>query len=372
MKRKLILGLLVFLAADFLATANNAFSAPLNVVTVGAPAVNCVFDPSCKIVVTDFTAPVPIAISGTSFLQSRTYAGNPGAPANGFYAYEYRIDLTHATSTVSPPPCIHSLTVPVGPVVSLDYNGDKVSTDQVFVVTKGGMGSISIASADQDAAGNVTFTFSSPVCPGTSLAGGQTTYFFGLVSKNAPAPVTATITEAGGAAHQIAARAPNQATPVACGIPGYSPAYWNDAGTIQYHNNCYNYGNNKRTDTYAQPGRYAGAKATVMQCPNVIAGAVADGLIQTTATGVCPKGMDKIAMVVDPDVDYHWYRQGSDGMWSHKPGPGKATNLDGSNNPISNPETANRCGGGFCYKQFCGYFCTCSDVQQGQGHATIN
>ena len=128
MKRKLILGLLVLLA-----TANNALSAPLNVVTVGAPAVNCVFDPTCRIIVSDSTASVPIAISGTSFLQSRTFTGNPGAPANGFYAYEYRIDLTQATSTVSPPPCIRSLTVPIGPVINLDYNGDHTSTDQVYV-----------------------------------------------------------------------------------------------------------------------------------------------------------------------------------------------------------------------------------------------
>jgi hypothetical protein len=367
MKRKLIMGLLVLLA-----TANNVFSAPLKVVTVGAPAVNCVFDPTCRITVSDSIAPIPIAISGTSFLQSRTFTGKPGAPANGYFAYEYRIDLTQATSTTSPPQCIRSLTVPIGPVISLDYNGDHISTDQVYVVTQGGLGTISIASANQDAAGNVTFNFSSPVCPGTPAAGGQTTYFFGLVSQRAPVPVTATITEVSGSVHNIAARAPNPVTTTACGIPGYSPAFWNDAGTIQYHNNCYNYGNNKRTDTFAQPGRYAGAQATVMQCPNVIAGAVADGLIQTTATGVCPTGMDKIAMVVDPGNDYHWYRQGSDGMWTHKPGGGQATNLDSSNVPISNPETANRCGGGLCYSQFCAYFCTCSDVQQGQGHATIN
>src|SRR5450759_3119994 len=94
MKLKLILSLLVLLA-----TANNVLSAPLNVVTVGAPAVNCVIDPTCRITVSDSIAPVPTAISGTSFLQSRTFTGNSGAPANGFYGYEYRIDLTPVSYT---------------------------------------------------------------------------------------------------------------------------------------------------------------------------------------------------------------------------------------------------------------------------------
>ncbi|MEQ8214119.1 MAG: hypothetical protein ABRQ35_09505, partial [Smithellaceae bacterium] len=43
-----------------------------------------------------------------------------------------------------------------------------------------------------------------------------------------------------------------------CNIPPYSPAFWNDGGTVQLNNNCYNYGNNKRTDTFAQPGRRSG------------------------------------------------------------------------------------------------------------------
>lgn len=367
MKQKWLLALLVLLAI----TADT-FATPLHVVTVGAPKINCVFNTSCKVVVADTTAPIPIAITGDNFLQSRTFDGSTGAPASGYHAYEYRVDLSRATSSVSPPPCIRTLTVKTGPIASFDFNADGVATDQVYVVTQGGLGSIGIASADQDAASNITFTFTSPVCPASAAAGGQTSYFFGYVSAQTPVNVTATITEAGGAAHPIAARAPNPVVTTACGIPPYSPAYWNDAGTIQYNNNCYNYGNNKRTDTYAQPGRHAGAQTSVMQCPNVTTAAVADGLIQTTATGTCPSGMDKIAMVVAPNVDYHWYRKGSDGMWTHKPGGTPATNLDGAGHTISNPETANRCGPGLpCYSQFCGYFCTCSDVLQGQGHATI-
>ncbi len=161
-----------------------------------------------------------------------------------------------------------------------------------------------------------------------------------------------------------------------CSIPPYSPAYWNDGGlgTIQPHNNCYNYGNNKRTDTFAQPGRASGILLSWgdMQCSKVMNAAIADGLQALPASGVCPGNRDKVALVVDPGTDYHWYRLGSDGMWSHKPGGGEATNLDNSGNTISNPETANRCGTWLCYTDFCGYLCSCSDDDQGQGHENIN
>lgn len=40
---------------------------PLKVVNVGAPAVNCVFDPSCAVNVTDTTAPIPIPAGGLTF-----------------------------------------------------------------------------------------------------------------------------------------------------------------------------------------------------------------------------------------------------------------------------------------------------------------
>ena len=149
--------------------------------------------------------------------------------------------------------------------------------------------------------------------------------------------------------------------------------------------NCYNYGNNKRTDTFAQPGRAAGAMyALPITCNGAYNAAVADGLVPLTASGACPGGRDKVALVVAPCVapgcaapfyngnDFHWYRLGSDLMWTHKPGGSQATNLDNSFNLIANPETANRCGSGLCYSDFCGYLCSCSDVQQGQGHENIN
>lgn len=156
-----------------------------------------------------------------------------------------------------------------------------------------------------------------------------------------------------------------------CNIPSYTPSYWNDGGTVQFNNNCYNYSNNKRTDTFAQPGRAAGAMYTSLTCPEVTSGALADGLDPLPPSGDCPKGFcrkyAKLALVVAPGWDYHWYRLDKNGMWTHKPGGTPATNLDNSGNPITNPETADR----GPYTEFCGYFCSCSSATEGNGHENI-
>lgn len=69
---------------------------PLKVVNVGAPAINCVFNPPCTVAVSDSVSNVPMSAGGTGRLQSRTYKGMPGSPANGLFAYEYGLDLTNA------------------------------------------------------------------------------------------------------------------------------------------------------------------------------------------------------------------------------------------------------------------------------------
>jgi hypothetical protein len=157
-----------------------------------------------------------------------------------------------------------------------------------------------------------------------------------------------------------------------CSTPSYSPSFWNDGGTVQGSNNCYNYGNNKRTDTFAQPGSSSGE-----ECPFpptaacITTKATADGLIPSPGINQCDWDQQSVAMAIAPGpgfFDYHWYRQDSNFMWSHKPGGTQATNLDSSGNPISDPATADRGD----YTIFGGYFCTCSDSVQGQGHAIIN
>ena len=139
--------------------------------------------------------------------------------------------------------------------------------------------------------------------------------------------------------------------------PVYEPEKWNDGGTIQYSNNCYNYACNIQTNTYAQPGEAHGVNLLwpdQMQCDPVTNAAEADGLkkLVNQSCGIC---CHKVALAVWPNMDYHWYRQDKNGKWSHKPGGTEATNLDNSGNPIDDPATADRGN----YVDFCGYFCVC-------------
>ena len=179
---------------------------PLKVVSVGAPAINCVFNPPCTVSVSDIVSDIPMSAGGTGRLQSRTYKGMLGSPANGLFAYEYRLDLTNAIGALSIA-CIDWMTISFGPVVStLDYNGDH-KPDQVFVVTSGGLGTIGLSSAIQTGS-NIKFKFASPVCEGGAPGKGDTTFFWGLVSKKPATTVTATLHETGGATHVVKARSP--------------------------------------------------------------------------------------------------------------------------------------------------------------------
>jgi hypothetical protein len=77
----------------------------------------------------------------------------------------------------------------------------------VFVVTGGGIGTIGIASAIQTGS-SIRFNFTSPICSGGAAGRGDSSFFWGLVSKTSPKPVTATLHETGGATHVVKARSP--------------------------------------------------------------------------------------------------------------------------------------------------------------------
>ena len=128
----------------------------------------------------------------------------------------------------------------------------------------------------------------------------------------------------------------------------FNPTWWNTA-TVRPYNNCYNYASNRRTDTFAQPGRATCAGTSTMACTNVSNGAASDGASQGCTTGA-PRWY--MALVVAPGYDYHWYRYQSNGYWGHKPGSTSAKNTDDSGVVITNPQTANR----GPYTSFCGYW----------------
>lgn len=184
-----------------------ASAANLTVVTVAAPDINCIFETDCTIVVTDSVGTIALpSAAGTARLQSRTFVGKPGAPADGKTGYEYRVDLTQATA-LGDVACVTALDVDFGPVTKLQYN--KVGpADDVFVITKGGLGTIGLSSAVQNR-NIVTFTFSQPVCAADASGPGQTSFFFGLSSSQAPTGIVATIEVPGIGPIDVKARAPS-------------------------------------------------------------------------------------------------------------------------------------------------------------------
>ena len=194
-------------ATVFLAVAAplSAHAAPPRVVNVSAPGVNCVFNPTCTGVVTDSVGNFALpGDGGAGRLQSRTFAGADNAPAVGKTGYIYRLDMTPMTAPAGSARCLAALTLDFGPIAQLHYEGSAGPLDDVYVVTGGGIGSIGIASADQSGAA-ITFTFSSPVCPG------QTSYFFGLASSGLPGPTTTPlIPSTSGAPLLVAGRSPTQ------------------------------------------------------------------------------------------------------------------------------------------------------------------
>jgi len=138
--------------------------------------------------------------------------------------------------------------------------------------------------------------------------------------------------------------APNSAN------PKYDPTSWNDGGsrndgvTIQGNSNCYAYATNQKGPFNGgfgmQPGDASGnpiTSADDISVDGIRSRAIADGLSPTPVDGGYP-----VVFVVDPGVDYHWYRQDDNGLWSSKPGSTPVNNVDASGNLITDPATANR------------------------------
>lgn len=164
------------------------------------------------------------------------------------------------------------------------------------------------------------------------------------------------------------------------GAPPYEPSYWNDPSFVRC-NNCYNYGCNIRTDTFAQPG-YAHGVSYSTDCLSVGNAAKADGLADLVSEKGCGGCTHKVALVIAPGGnpgeiwDYHWYRLDDTGRWSHKPASHPATDVDASGNLIPNPETANRKYVGpdyiLDYRTFCTYYCVDKDKMRIEGWRQCN
>ncbi len=181
--------------------------AALNIVTVAAPAINCLFDSDCTIIVDDTSSSfTPPAASGDAFLQSRLWpAGEAGTLGAGLYPYLYRIDMRNAVGLTAIA-CVTTMRIDFGPVAPLDYNKDG-KPDHVFVVTTGGIGNVVPAAAEQTGS-VITFRFDPAICAGSAPGNGDSSFFFGLASAKPPRPVIAHLEGTTGLAEALEARAP--------------------------------------------------------------------------------------------------------------------------------------------------------------------
>jgi hypothetical protein len=190
-------------------TSITAGAGSLTVAEVRAPDIHCVFKASCTVGATNSIADIVFpGARAKGRLQSRTFSGSAGAPAAGRTGYQYRIDLTEAVAPAARPLCVSALKLDFGPIARIDYNQDG-APDDVFVITAGAPGRISIAAAEQTGS-IVTFSFSRPICAGLAPGRGETSYFFGLAAAKPPRAVTAQVEVPPRSTIHVRARAPRR------------------------------------------------------------------------------------------------------------------------------------------------------------------
>lgn len=167
--------------------------------------------------------------------------------------------------------------------------------------------------------------------------------------------------------------------------PLYEPKRWNTKKELRETHNCFAYAMNVHDPKqvracrlvkncnvpFHQPGSASGhprfRTRKFKTCPDMVARLLGDNpsMKMTTFTAKCPPHTSKIALVVDPDEDYHFFRQDSNGLWSHKPGGTAVTNLDANDKLIYDPQIASRnytaSGSKLNYDTFCAYMCVPRD-----------
>tara|TARA_Y100000590_G_C15540294_1_gene946666 strand:- start:254 stop:1030 length:777 start_codon:yes stop_codon:yes gene_type:complete len=147
----------------------------------------------------------------------------------------------------------------------------------------------------------------------------------------------------------------------------FDPKKWNNKESIRSNHNCYSYafnhirGNRKGK---AQPGYYANYPPITEKeynCSAIYKRIMRDNpsIYKVKFEDKCGKGYYKIffALSLGANTDYHFYRQDSNGLWSHKPGRTDATNFDASKKVILNPYLANRDYSHLNYSTACDFFC---------------
>jgi hypothetical protein len=173
---RLILVSLVTLALAAPAFAYNVVNTPWTF--------QCLFSPTCSVTVTDYGYDFAVSGgSGNGRLQSRVFQGQAGTTGAGKWVYEYRIIMTQVGGLTYPPYADMLAIDRWGAVRQYDFNSDGIATDEVFNLT-GGIGTKGVTASWF--ASPWTFFQLTPVYSGNYPGGGESSYFFGLVSDRAP------------------------------------------------------------------------------------------------------------------------------------------------------------------------------------------
>lgn len=149
----------------------------------------------------------------------------------------------------------------------------------------------------------------------------------------------------------------------------YNPNKWNKKGVKETHN-CYSYALGKiikKLKHKAQPGYASGynyINNSDYECKKFSQRLKNDspGSYLEKFDNKCLPGFYKIFLALDINNDYHWYKQNSDGYWSHKPGSTEVTNKDATGKKIKNPYLSDRNFGHRNYYKPCFFACIYSDL----------
>lgn len=166
----------------------GAQSVPLFPAGVSQANIDCLFGlgQQCAVAPHDEANDIPMGgISGKAVLHSRLIKAADGSRADGRTAYQYRIDLTEAT-TLGDSSCVTNLSVKFGPVAKLPYAPGTVLRDVYEIVQGVPASQVGFASVVQTG-DLVTFTFVPPLCASDGSSPGQTSRAFGLASVDPPA-----------------------------------------------------------------------------------------------------------------------------------------------------------------------------------------
>jgi hypothetical protein len=158
---------------------------PLQIVDVSAPTIDCFFNTNCIINGRDRIAGFVIPhTTGAGRMISRTYVGQPGSPLVGYGAYMYCVQASGIRSGGAEPAAIQSLSIPFSrEIIARDYGHTGMTNGQVWVITRGSIGSVKVSSATSFGT-NIVFNFNPPIRCAVGTNMGQTSFFFGAVSTN--------------------------------------------------------------------------------------------------------------------------------------------------------------------------------------------